>query len=59
MNNFRKNARTTVYSRNLLVKMVREQGVSVKKAASVAEYQTRTTCKGLGRERQGRRRGSP
>jgi transposase InsO family protein len=53
MNNPHKNARTTVYSRALLVKRVREQGMSVKEAAAQQGISRRTAYKWLGRYKEG------
>lgn len=53
MNNPHKNARTTVYSRGLLVKRVKEQGMSVKEAAAQQGISRRTAYKWLGRYEQG------
>jgi len=53
MNNPHKNARTTVYSRALLVKRVREQGMSVKEAAAQQGISRRTAYKWLGCYKEG------
>jgi len=53
MNNPHKNARTTVFSRGLLVKRVKEQGMSVKEAAAQQGISRRTAYKWLGRYGEG------